>query len=320
MRKFGLALAMGLPATVHAFAAAADAFPNKPVTLIVPFAAGSTTDIFARHLSERLKAHVSQPVVVEAVPGANGIIGANAAKSRRPDGHTIFIGTITTQVANYGLFKSVPYQPSDFKAIACLYSAPPLVAIRSSLPIKSIVELVDYAKNNPGKLTYGWSNSTTKIGGELLSSRTGTGIRGVPYKGSPQIVTDMLGERVDIYVDSPPLIMPHVKDGTMRVLATLAPKRAEALPDLPNLKELGYENATMDPWVGAFVRAETPDDTMKEIVALFDKVTASPELKDDLRKLGQEAWRCTPSELDQTVKTQIPIWERLISSAGIEKQ
>ena len=318
MKRFGLALSMGLLTTAHAFAETA--FPNKPVTLIAPFAAGSTTDIFARHLSERMKAHTSQSVVVEALAGANGIIGTNEAKRRRPDGHTILIGTITTQVANYSLFKTMPYQPSDFKAIACLYSAPPLVAIRSSLPIKSIAELVDYAKNNPGKLTYGWSNSTTKIGGELLSSRTGSSIRNVPYKGSPQIVTDMLGERVDIYVDSPPLIIPHVNDGSMRVLATLAPKRAEALPDVPTLEELGFANATMNPWVGAFVRAETPDDTTKAIVELFDKITASSELKDDMRKIGQQPWRCTPNELDRTVETDIPLWEKLIASAGIEKQ
>ena len=248
------------------------------------------------------------------------MIGTNETKSRQPDGHTILIGTITKQVANYGLYKSVPYQPSDFKGIACLYSASPLVAVRSTLPIKSIAELIEYAKQHPGELTYGWSSSTTKIGGELLSSRTGIGLRGVPYKGSPQIVTDMLGERIDVYVDGPPTIMSHVKEGTMRVLATLAPKRAEAMPDAPTLAELGYQNAVMDPWNGAFVRSETPDDTLKQIAALFEKITTSEEFKGDLRKLGLEPWCCTPGELDETVKKDIPHWADLMSSAGIEKQ
>jgi tripartite-type tricarboxylate transporter receptor subunit TctC len=315
-----LALALGLMAAAPAAAADGDAYPTKPITAVVPFAAGSTTDIFARHLSERIKAYVSQPLIVENQPGANGVIGVNEAKSRNADGYTILLGTITTQVANYSLFKSVPYKPSDFKGIACLYTAPPMVAIRSTLPIKTVAELVDYAKNNPGKLTYGWSNSTNRIGGALLSSRTGTGIRSVPYKGSPQIMSDMLGERVDIYVDSPPTIIPHVKDGNMRVLATLAPQRAEALPDVPTLAELGYSNATMNPWVGAFVRAETPEKTTKAISALFDKLTASSEMKEDLRKIGQQPWRCTPEEMDQTVRTDIPVWESLIISAGIEKQ
>jgi len=315
-----LTLALGLIAATPGLAADGDAYPTKPITVIVPFAAGSTTDIFARHLSERIKAYVLQPLIVENQPGANGIIGVNEAKSRNADGYTILLGTITTQVANYSLFKSVPYKPSDFKGIACLYTAPPMVAIRSTLPIKTIAELIDYAKNNPGKLTYGWSNSTNRVGGELLSSRTGTGIRSVPYKGSPQIMSDMLGQRVDIYIDSPPTIIPHVKDGNMRVLATLAPQRAEALPNVPTLAELGYSNATMNPWVGAFVRAETPEKTTKALSDLFDKLTASNEMKEDLRKIGQQPWRCTSEEMDQTVKADIPVWESLILSAGIDKQ
>ena len=282
MKRLGLSLAMGLMATIHAFAADGT-YPSKPVTLIAPFAPGSSTDLFTRHLAERMKAHVSQPVLVEALPGANGIIGTGEAKNRQPDGSTVLIGTISTHVANYSLYKSVPYQPSDFKAIGCLYRVSPMIAIRSTLPIKSVAELIDYAKNNPGKLTYGWSNSTTKIGGELLSSRTGTGIRSVPYKGSPQILTDMVGERVDVYVDSPPPILPHLQDKSVRVIATTAPKRAEAFPDTPTLAELGYADAVMDPWVAAFVRAETPDATVKQIATLFDKITASEEFKADLR-------------------------------------
>ena len=320
MRKFCLSLALALSAAFHAFAAYGESFPSKSITIIAPFPAGSSTDTFARHLAERMKPLASKPVVVEALGGANGIIGTNEARSRQPDGHTILIGTITTQVANYSLYKSVPYQPSDFKGIACLYRVSPLIAIRSTLPIKSIAELVDYAKQHPGELTYGWSSSTTKIGGELLSSRTGIGLRPVPYKGSPQIVTDMLGGRVDVYVDGPPTILSHAKDGTMRVLATLAPKRAEAMPDAPTLAELGYQNAVMDPWNGAFVHSETPDVTLQQIAALFDKITATEEFKGDLRKLGLEPWRCAPAELDATVRKDIPLWAELITSAGIEKQ
>lgn len=317
--KFGLALAFGLFAMINA-AMAEDAYPSRPITLIVPFAPGSSTDIFTRHLAERLKDFAPQSVLVEALPGANGIIGTGQAMNRKADGYTVLIGTISTQVANYSLYKAVPYQASDFKGIGCLYRVSPLVAIRSTLPIKSIPELIEYGKQNPGKLTYGWSNSTTKIGGEILSSRTKTPIRNIPYKGSPQIMTDMLGERVDVYVDSPPPILPHLKDGTMRVLATTAPKRPSALPDVPTLIELGFPDAVMDPWVAAFVKSDTPDATVKQIEAIFDKVTSSAEFKSDLAKLGLESWRCSGAELDKTVNEDIPVWEKLIASAGIEKQ
>jgi tripartite-type tricarboxylate transporter receptor subunit TctC len=320
MRRFAIALAFGLSSTMSALAADG-AYPSRQITIIAPFAAGSTTDIATRHFAERLKTFVKQSVVVEALAGANGIIGTGEVKNRAADGHTLLMGTISTMVTNYSLYKSVPYQPSDFTPIGCLYKVSPMIAVRSTLPIKTVAELVEYGRANPGKLTYGWSNSTTKIGGSVLSKSTATPIRDVPYKGSPQIITDMIGKRVDIYVDSPPPMLSQIKDGSVRLLGTTAAKRAEAFPDAPTLTELGFTDAVVDPWGGSiFIKAGAPVAAAKELEVLVQKVAGSEEFLSDLRKLGLESKRCDAAELAKMVETDVPLWEKMITSAGIEKQ
>jgi tripartite-type tricarboxylate transporter receptor subunit TctC len=306
--------------SILAVSAKAQDYPKGPITLIAPFAPGSQTDTFARYFADALGKEFKQAVVVEAIAGANGMLGTLQALKRPADGLTVLIGTASTHAANYHLYNTVQYQPDNFEPVACLYRVLPVVTVRAGLPVKSMQELVAYSKANPGVVTYGWASSTTKVGAEILRARAEADVRPIFYRGSPQIITDMLGDRVDVYVDGPITTQPYVEAGQVRVLATTAASRIATLPDVPTLGELGYKNAVMEGWVAAFVRAGTPPEIINRLNAAFNSIGRSTDFKAFLDKARNEQFICSPQELKTFVQKEITTWGDLIGLAGIEKQ
>ncbi len=296
------------------------AFPSKPVTLIVPNAAGTSTDQFARFFADQLSKKLNQPVLVDPTPGASGSIGVSKFLTRPADGYTVLFGTSATNAANYSLFNNLPYKATDLAPVACLYLLPPVVAVRSTLPVKTVAELAAYAKANPGKVTYGWGSTTSKVGGELFKARTGTDILGVPYKGSPQVMTDMLGGRIDMTVESAVVVLPHAEAGTMRILAVTSSSRLDSLPNIPTLEEAGLKDAVMTPWVGTFVKAGTPPEIIDKLNAAFGSVIASPEYAAMEAKAKSKSFMCSPQELGRFAQAETQKWADLVKLAGIEKE
>lgn len=320
-RKLGILA--GISAAFILAAAApshAQDYPNKPLTMIAPFDAGSATDTFARAVADKLGKVLGQPVVVESIPGANGTIGTMELLKRPADGYTLMLGTSSTHAANFGLYKKVPYELSNFSGLGCLARVPAIIAIRSSLGINSLQDLVAYSKANPGKLTYGWASSTTKVGAELLRIRAGVDLRGISYRGTPQIVTDMLGDRVDLFVDNPIPSAPHIESGAMKALAVLTDKRATAMPNLPTMEELGVPNATLSAWFIAAAKAGTPKPVLDKLAQAVAQVANSPEHKDYVLKAKNEPFNCTADELDKFVVSEKAKWIEMLKLAGIEPQ
>jgi tripartite-type tricarboxylate transporter receptor subunit TctC len=290
------------------------------MTFIAASAAGSSTDTVARFLAEQVSKSLKQPVMVEDIPGANGIIGNVEFLKRPADGYTVIIGTNSGQAANYSLYKTVPYQPQDFAPVACLLRSPSVLVVRAGLPVKNIQELIAYAKENPGKLTYGWGSSTTKVGAELFRSLTGANIRAISYKGTPQMITDMLGNRLDMFFDVPVTVLPHVQSGTMRALAVTSDSRVSAMPDVPTMQEAGVKEYVLAPWYGAFLKAGAPQEVINKLNAAFAAALKTPEYLDYEAKSGTQPFSCSPEELGKHVTAEIKKWRDLIELAGIEKQ
>src|SRR5437660_1203037 len=240
-------LAVALPA------AHADTYPSKPIKLIVPFPAGGTTDVLARVVGQELTKSWGQQVIIDNRPGAGGNIGADAVAKSAPDGYTLVMGTVGTHGINVSLYKNMPYDAvKDFTPITQVASVPNLLTVNPQVPVKSVKELIDYAKANPDKLTFASSGNGTSIhlSGEMFKSMTGVQMRHVPYKGSAPAVTDLLGGHVDLMFDNMPSVIQHVKDGKLRGIAVTTAKRSPAAPDIPTIAESGVPGFEATSWFG----------------------------------------------------------------------
>ena len=310
------ALLLAAPATQAQDAA----YPSRAVTLVVPTAAGSSTDTFARFFADQLARRLNQPFVVEPTPGAGGTLGVNRVLSRPADGYTVLMGTSATNAANFSLYKTLPYTPADFAPVACVYLLPPVVAVGSHVPAKTVAELVALAKASPGKLTYGYGSSSNKIGAELFKARAGVDILGVPYKGAPQVISDILGGRIDMNVESATTVVPHAEKGAMRILAVLSEKRLASMPDVPTIEEAGLANAVMTPWVGIFVKAGTPKPIIDKLNAALGASLASPDYAQLESRAKSQAFFCSPAELGAFAQKEVQRWAELAKMANIERE
>lgn len=302
-------------------AAQADEFPSRNMTLVVPFAAGGPGDSMARYFAEKLSAQLQRPVIIENIPGANGMIAARDFVKRPADGHTIFIGSNTTHAANSSLFKQLGYDPVlDFKPVSCMMRVPQILVVRSALPIRSVAELLAAAKKQPGALTYGWATATNKAAAELLKARSGIDLHGVPYKASPQIPTDMLGGHLDLFVGDPINIVGNLRESGLRALAVTSTKRFPNLPDVPTMQEAGIPDYELIGWFSAFLPADVPSPAAEKVATAFSTIARSADYGSFTANLATEAFPCSPDELAKLVKDETANWGRLATIAGIEKQ
>ncbi len=308
-------------AALSAVPAGAEDYPTRPVTIVVPFGPGSITDTTARLIAQGLQEALGRPFIVENKSGGGGLIAANAVAHATPDGYTLLITTNSTHSAAPGLFKSVPYDPiKDFTPIARVGSFPSFLGVDPALPIKSMPELVAYAKQNPGKLIYGHGNSTGQIVGEALKHRTGIDMTRVAYRSVPAGMTDLMGGHIGVMIPDFGNGMPQLQAQKIRALAVLTAARNSRLPDVPTLNETVMPGFDLLAWAGMFGPAGMPPPVVERLAAEVQKILANPATKARLVAGGADTFFSGPQEFDAYVKTEQVKWTSLIKEAGIEPE
>ena len=296
-------------------------YPNRPITFIVPFGPGSTTDTVSRIVAQHLGTALNQTIVVENKPGANGAIAAAYVARAAPDGYTVFMSTNSPHSAAPSLNKSVPYDPvKDFAAISRIGSFTLMLVLNPEVPAKSIPELIAYAKANPGQLSFASGNTSGVVAGETFKAWAGINLVHVPYRSAPPAVNDVLGGRVSMMFTDLTSGLPHVRANTLRALAVTRIQRSVLVPELPTLHEAGVANFDMDSWAGLFAPANTPPEIVARLNAETRKIIDNPEIKARIADLGFEAFSSTPEELGEFVKVQLAKWTKMIRDAGIEPE
>lgn len=319
--KIRQALTIALLALLaYPLAATAQKYPERPIRVIVPFAAGTGTDILARILTEELRTSMSASFVIDNRAGGSGQIAAELAAKASPDGHTLFLSTNTPHSANPFLFKKLNYDPiKDFSAVSRLIYYSFILAVSPNLAVKNTPELIAYIKANPGKTSYAFGNSTGQVNGAYFASAAKLDSLPVPYKSTPPAMTDLIAGRVQwMFVDTASS-QAHVKAGRLRALAVMGDKPSDAMPELQPVGATvpGFDTL---PWAGMFVPAGTPKHIIAKLNSEIGKVLGKPAIKQRLIDLGLPPDPSTPAELDQFVKQQLLAWGKKIKDAGIQPE
>ncbi len=316
-RRSALAGAVALSAAPKAFA---QAYPDKAIKIVVPFAAGSATDLVARGLGAKLQDILKQPIVVDNKPGASGQLGASAVATAAPDGYTLLMGTNTTNAANTALFKKLSYDmEKDFAPIANCVSGVNALVINNDLPFKTIGELVAYAKANPGKLNYSEASASQRLSGEMFNSLAGVKIERVPYKASPQALGDVATGQVQLMFPDLPQALTQIQAGRVLGLGVTGPKRTSVAPDLPAIAEAvpGY---SLVYWLAVFAPAATPKPIQHK---LYDAIAEAMKDPNTVKAMTQGRMEATVIGLDDFaafVKKETVWWTAQIKAAGIEAE
>ena len=300
---------------------AEDAYPSRVVKFVVPFAAGSATDTLARVLGEKMSASLGQPVVVDNMPGASGFLAAQNVARAEPDGYTVLIATNTTHAANQSLFKRLPYDPvADFAPVGKLGTITLALVVNPTVPATTVAELIAYAKDHPGEITFGSGSSSSRIAGEMLKSLAGIDLLNVPYKSNPQAITDLLGGQISMVFADTATTLPQAEAGKVKALAVSSPERTRLAPDLPTMREAGVAGYDLTAWFAAFVPAGTPVEVIDRLNAAFVAALADPNATKTLLDAGIEPATSTPAELAAFVGTETEKWASIVKSAGIEPE
>jgi len=309
-----LLLVLLFPLTVFA-----QSYPAKPVRLIVPFPVGGIADIYGRIVAARLSETWGQSVVVDNRTGAGGNIGADIVAKAPPDGYTIGIGSIGTHAVNPTLFSRMPYDAvNDFAPIAHLLEAEGLLVVHPSVPAQTVSELIAYARANPGKLTFASAGMGTAshLAGELFKSMARVDMNHIPYKGNTPAITDLLAGQTSLLFATMPTVLPHVKAGKLRPLATIGAQRSAAVPDLPTVAETGLPGFAVTNWVGFFAPAKTPPEIVQRWNAETLKIMQTPEMEARLLNEGARFIPMTPGEFAAFVKSEIAKWAPVVRASG----
>jgi tripartite-type tricarboxylate transporter receptor subunit TctC len=315
-------LALAALVALTAQAAWSQPYPSRVVKIVVPFAAGSATDIMARIIADELRATFDQPFIVENKPGASAQIGAEQVAQSPPDGYTLLMTTNTSHSANPFLFKKLNYDPiKDFTPIANVMRIPVIIVVDPKLPVKTLQDLVAYAKANPGKVSFGYGNSIGQVVGASFARRSGIEIITVPYKSSPQALTDVISGQVSYSVSDLAAGQAFVTSGRVRALGISSRKRSPMMPELPAMAETpGLEGFEVIAWVALFAPAKTPKDVVDKLNAAVRKALAKPEVKEKIASFAAEAAPGTPDELAEFVKEQLASWGKAVEEAGIQPE
>ena len=300
--------------------AASAAYPDKPVTLIVPWAPGGSTDILARAIGEQLTKSMGQPVIVENRAGASGNIGSNLVAKAKPDGYTLLIGSMSTHAMNPALIPNMPFKGADdFTPIALVANVVNTMVVNPSVPAKNLQEFIAYAKANPGKVAYASAGggSTNHLSAEMFKKAAGIEMLHVPYKGGAPAVLDTVGNQTQVLFSAGTQTLPHVKSGKLRLLAVTEAKRSHLMADVPTVGETlpGYE---MSVWYAAFGPAGMPRELVTKLNAEINKALAVPEVRTRMDAMGVEVINSTPEQLSETLKRDTARYNRVIHDLGIK--
>jgi tripartite-type tricarboxylate transporter receptor subunit TctC len=302
-------------------AAAQAPYPKGPVRMIVPFPPGGPTDITARTLGTRLGEVLRQPVVVENRAGARGFIGIEAAARAPADGHTLLLASIGAIAINPVLYPQVPYDVfRDFAPVSLLVTVPIVLVVHPSVPVRTVPELVDYARRNPGKLAYGSAGSggSTHLVAEMFKVRAGADLLHVPYKGSAPAVADLVGGQVQLMFDTLLTATPHIKSGRLRLVAAATAARLDAFPDTPTIAEAGLAGFDGASWFCLLAPAKTPPEIVERLSRDLAEIVREPAIRARLVELGAEPAGGTPEALAAFIRAEQAKWGAVVREAGIK--
>jgi tripartite-type tricarboxylate transporter receptor subunit TctC len=322
MMRRTLAAWLGAAALVFAGAAHAQAYPNKPIKIVVPFAVGGIADTFARAIGAKLSESWGQPVVVENKGGAGGNIGADLVAKSLPDGYTLVMGNIGTHAINQYLMKSMPYDTmKDFVPIAHVLDADNLLVVHPSLPAKSVPELIAYAKSKPGKLSYasGGMGTTSHLAGEMFKAAAGVDLVHVPYKGNSPAITDVMGGQAQMIFATMPTVIQQARGGKLRAISTLGAERNKTTPEIPAMNE-SIPGFVVSNWIGLFAPAGTPPEIVARLNAEVQKIMRSPEIEKRLETEGAKFVPTTPQAFAAFQRAEAEKWAEAIRKAGIKPE
>ncbi|HEV7823112.1 MAG TPA: tripartite tricarboxylate transporter substrate binding protein [Burkholderiales bacterium] len=291
----------------------AQSYPSRVIRIIVPFAAGGGSDIVARLLGDHLGKRLQHTVIIENKPGAGAVIGADSVAKSAPDGYTLLFATPGPQILNPYLMKSLPYDPKDFAGVAMLLKSVNLMVVNPNLPAKTVRELVDHAKANPGKLNFASSGigTSSHLAGELFKSMANIDITHVPYRGNALALQDLLAGNVEIAIDAISALLPHAKSGALRALGVAAPERSAILPDVPTIAETlpGYDASSIN-YIS--VRAGTPAPIIERLNVEINAIMTDPAVRDRIVELGLIPITESPAALEQRISNESEKWKKVI--------
>ncbi|MCY1218267.1 hypothetical protein D9M72_302090 [compost metagenome] len=302
--------------------AAQAAWPERPITLLIPAAPGGTTDISARLIADKLSARLGQQVIVENRAGAAGIIGAQALARAKPDGYTLLMGNIGPNAINYALYKTLPYKPSDFAPVTLVISVPNVLVVNEASPARTVADLRAEARRDPSKVSFGSSGAgqSPHLSAELFKQRAGISGTHVPYKGAGPAVAALLGQQFTFMIDNLPSSMPYIQSGKLRALAVTSDKRLAELPDVPTMAEAGVKDMVVTAWFGLVAPAGTPKDVIDKLYAATRDVVQSPDIRDRFKAMGGQAGGNTPAEFSVFIDQERGRWKQIVDAAGLARE
>lgn len=317
----GAALGALMMAALPASAQQAANFPSKPITFVVPFAAGSATDLIARALGQAVTQSTGQSVIVENKGGASGMIAAQAAARAPADGYTVLITTNTTHAANEHLYKKLPYDAvKDFVPLTGLGKGGQVLVVNASAPFNSVQDLLVHAKKNPGKLSFGSGSSSSRMAGEMLKQLGGVDILHVPYKSNPLAITDLMGGQIDLMITDVSTGVPQIQAGKLKALGFSTEERSVMLPDVPTIAEAGVKGYNMGYWFAAYAPAGTPTDVVNKLTQLLGDAVESKSAEGFYKQSGTSKWRSTSEELAKFQAEETKKWGEVVKAAGIQPE
>jgi len=298
-------------------------YPTKPITLIIGFAPGGPSDVLARIITRKMEEILKQPFVIENRPGAGGSIAGTAVARATPDGYTVLLGTGSLLAINVTLYKNLGYDPEkDFEPITLIGTQTNVLYTHPSVPVKTLGELIDYARANPGKLSFGSGGNGTPahLAGELLKIEAKIDMAHVPFRGTGPALQNVIAGHVPMAFNPPPPLLPHIQSGSIRAIAVTTLKRSEALPDVPTIAELGFPGFEATTWHALVAPAGTP----KEVIAALNRAAVAalndPDSRKALTELGVDVVGSTPEELRDYIKSEIPKWAEIVKASGAKME
>jgi tripartite-type tricarboxylate transporter receptor subunit TctC len=317
-----LAMMLSFVATALATPAQSQGWPQRQVTIVVPFTAGGTTDMFARMLAQGLQQKYGSPFIVDNRPGAGGNVGAAAVARAAADGYTLLVGTVSTHAINPFIYRNLPLDAEkDFQPVSLIARLPNMLVVNNKLPAATVAELVDHLKKNAGKLSYGSSGAgtSTHLASELFQLRTGTKMVHVPYRSSGEVMNALVGGHIDLAFDNITLAWPQAKAGTMRALAVTSTQPSAVAPEVPTVAATlpGFDATS---WHGLFVPARTPRPIVDTLAAEVKRIFESPEQQKSLLEVGAVPSPMTPEQFGEFIASERRKWQEVVQAAGVEVQ
>jgi tripartite-type tricarboxylate transporter receptor subunit TctC len=316
MKKRSALAALGVLMAGAVLAQPADNFPDKPIRIIVASAAGGASDIVSRLVADKMQQKYGHPVVVEAKPGANGNIAADYVAAAAPDGYTLMMGTIGVMAINSSLYKNVKFDPiRDFAPVARMVSFSNVLIVRSTLPVNSVKELIDYAKARPDAVKYGspGAGGSPHMAMVMFNQMAGLKLVHVPYKGAAPTLTDLMGGHIDLAFSDPLLTLPHISGGKIKALAVSGTTRLKSAPNIPTVAEAGVPGFGVSGWLGFVAPAGTPDARIRKLNATVNEILAMPDVQAKLIEQGAEVIPGTPQEFGAYIRAEHARWKKVIA-------